>query len=255
MPTSEDCPMRPFVVPGREETIHYFRDIDSTMDAARNLAVKGCPPFTVVVAEQQKKGRGRMGRTWLSAAGGLYFTLVLRPELAPSECGRINFLVSVVLATLLRKDYHLHAGVKWPNDILVDEKKIAGLLSEAATEGNRVQYMTIGVGLNVNNDPGSAEPNAVAMKALIGRTVRRDRLLGRFLNSLETAMAQMTWAQTLAAWRDLAVTLGRQVRVVTPREIVEGTAMDVDDTGALILKTADGGIKKIIYGDCFINPP
>ena len=246
--------MSPFNIPGREDTIHYFPEIESTMDEARSMAQKGCPPFTVVVAERQKKGRGRMNRLWLSSEGGLYFTLVLRPDVSPAECGRVNFLVSVVLANLLRQDYHIDAGVKWPNDILVDGKKIAGMLSETATDRNRIQYLNIGIGLNVNNDPSPVEPNAVAMKTLLGKPVQQTGLLGRFLALLEEAMTQMTWPQTLAAWRNLTVTLGQQVRVVTTHEIVEGTAMDVDDTGALILKLADASIKKIIYGDCFINP-
>ncbi|MDX9785797.1 MAG: biotin--[acetyl-CoA-carboxylase] ligase [Desulfobacterales bacterium] len=241
-------------IPGRENAIHYFPEIESTMDEARNMAQKGCPAFTVVVAEQQRKGRGRMDRQWVSTKGGLYFTLVLRPDINPADCGRVNFLVSVVLANLLRKEYHIDAGVKWPNDILVDGKKIAGMLSEMATDGHRVQYLNIGIGLNVNNDPCRVEPNATTMKMLLGERVRRTTLLGRFLNLLEEAMVQMTWEQTLAAWRNLTVTLGRPVRVVTTREIVEGTAMNVDDTGALILKTTAGTTQKIIYGDCFINP-
>jgi len=222
------------------------------MEEARRLAREGCPSFTVVVAERQRRGRGRLARTWHSDPGGLYFTLVVRPALAPDECGRINFFASVVLAQLLR-DLGIPAGVKWPNDILVQGKKIAGMLSEMETDGDTVRHLAIGIGLNVNNDPGRVEPRATSVKRLLGKRVSRSRLLERFLDALEAALDHMRWEETLSAWRSLAVTLNRRVRVETLGETVEGTALDVDDTGALMVRLSDGSVKRIVYGDCFLG--
>lgn len=244
----------PWEFEGREERVHYFPEIDSTMTEARRLARSGCPPFTVVVAERQTLGRGRLNRTWHSVEGGLYFTLVLRPTLRPEDSGQINFTASVVLAAVLREHCGIDAGVKWPNDILVGDRKIAGMLSEQETVGTRVHYVTIGIGLNVNNDPTPVEPNAVSIKGLLGKQVLRAPLLNRFLDQLERKSEKMNWEETLSAWRKMTVTLNRQVKVVTAREAVEGIAVDVDGTGALILQLSDGSRKKIVYGDCFIRP-
>jgi BirA family transcriptional regulator, biotin operon repressor / biotin---[acetyl-CoA-carboxylase] ligase len=239
---------------GKRDNIHYFKEVDSTMDEARKLARQGCPSFTVVVAERQRRGRGRMERTWLSDEGGLYFTLVVRPALSPSQCGRLNFLASVVLAGLLR-DLGIQAGVKWPNDILVEGKKLAGMLSEMDTDGKTVRHLAIGIGLNVNNDPSPLEPRATSLKDLLGKRISRSLLLQSFLDSLEAAMARMDWQETLSSWRRLTVTLNRPVRVETSKETVEGTALDVDDTGALVVQLSDGSVRRIVYGDCFIKNP
>jgi BirA family transcriptional regulator, biotin operon repressor / biotin---[acetyl-CoA-carboxylase] ligase len=244
----------PWEFEDREERIHYFQEIDSTMTEARKMARSGCPAFTVVVAEHQTQGRGRLKRTWHSPDGGLYFTVVLRPDLRPEDSGRINFLASVVLATVLQNHCGIDAGVKWPNDILVGDRKIAGMLSEQEMDGTHVHYVNVGIGLNVNNDPTPVEPNAVSIRELLGKQVLRAPLLNRFLDELERNMEKMSWEETLDAWRKLTVTLNRPVRVVTAQETVEGIAMDVDNTGALIVQLADGALKKIVYGDCFIRP-
>jgi BirA family biotin operon repressor/biotin-[acetyl-CoA-carboxylase] ligase len=244
----------PWEFEGREERVHYFPEIDSTMTVARKMARAGCPPFTVVVAERQTLGRGRLNRSWHSADGGLYFTLVLHPTLRPEDSGQVNFLASIVLAQALQAHCGIDAGVKWPNDILVGGQKIAGMLSEQETDGARVHYVNIGIGLNVNNDPTPVEPRATSLKQLLGKPVLRAPLLSRFLDDLERGMGEMSWEETLDAWRKLAVTLNRQVRIVTTRETVEGIAMDIDNTGALILQLANGTQKRIVYGDCFICP-
>ena len=244
----------PWEFVGREERVHYFPEIDSTMTVARKMARMGCPPFTVVVAERQTLGRGRLNRTWHSPDGGLYFTLVLRPSLRPEDSGQVNFLTSIVLARVLQAHCGIEAGVKWPNDILVEDRKIAGMLSEQETDGTRVHYVNIGIGLNVNNDPTPVEPTATSLKKLLGKPVLRAPLLNRFIDELERSIEQMSWEETLDVWRKLAVTLNRQVRIVTTRETVEGMAMDIDSTGALILQLADGTQKRIVYGDCFIRP-
>jgi BirA family transcriptional regulator, biotin operon repressor / biotin---[acetyl-CoA-carboxylase] ligase len=244
----------PWEFDGREERVYYFPEIDSTMTAARTLARSGCPAFTVVVAECQTLGRGRLKRTWHSMEGGLYFTLVLRPALRPEDSGQINFLASVTLATVLREYCGIDAGVKWPNDILVGNRKIAGMLSEQETDGAQVHYVNIGIGLNVNNDPSPVEPSAVSLKELVGKPVLRAPLLNLFLDELERNLEKMSWEETLWAWRKMTVTLNRRVKIATARETVEGIAKDIDGTGALILQLADGSQKKIVYGDCFIRP-
>jgi BirA family biotin operon repressor/biotin-[acetyl-CoA-carboxylase] ligase len=237
--------------PEREARIHYFSELSSTMDTAKELARKNCPDFTVVIAGRQTSGRGRLNRQWVSDDGGLYFTMVLRPNIPVALSSRMNFLASMTMAYVLREMYQIEAAVKWPNDILVKERKLSGMLSELEAEADRVFFINIGMGLNVNNDPTGVEPGATSLKKLMGREISRIRLLSRFLDEFEDRLKNVDFENVISEWKQYAVTLQRQVRIVTQREVSEGLAVDVDENGALIVKLADGSLKKIIYGDCF----
>lgn len=241
----------PWEFAGRESSIHYFSELSSTMDMAKDLARKNCPDFTVVIAGRQTKGRGRLNRQWLSDDGGLYFTLVLRPDIPLPMSSRVNFLASLTLARVLRDMYQIEAAVKWPNDILVDDRKLSGMLSELEAEADRVFFINIGMGINVNNDPTGVEPGAISLKNMLGREISRVRLLSRFLDEFEERLKNAEFENIISEWKQYTVTLQRQVRIVTQREVTEGLAVDVDENGALIVKLADGSFKKIIYGDCF----
>jgi BirA family biotin operon repressor/biotin-[acetyl-CoA-carboxylase] ligase len=241
----------PWEFPEREAMIQYFSQVDSTMDIARDLARKGRPHFTVVIAECQTKGRGRLKRKWHSTIGGLYFSIILRPEISPVLSPRIGFAASLALVKVLRRLHGFKAMVKWPNDILVDENKVAGMLSEMEAEGDTVTFINLGMGINVNNDPEKKEPGAVSIKKITGKQVSRKTLLTEFLNEFESIVHVDELENIIARWKKCTTTIGRQVKIVTSLEISEGLATDVDENGALILKLADGSIKKIIYGDCF----
>jgi BirA family biotin operon repressor/biotin-[acetyl-CoA-carboxylase] ligase len=235
----------------KERNIHFFDEVDSTMDIARELARKECPHFTVVIAGRQKKGRGRLKRGWLSSEGGLYFTIVVRPKIPPVLSSRVNFAASMILAQTLRNMFNINAMVKWPNDVLVDGRKISGILSEMEAEIDRVSFISIGLGINVNNDPTPYEPMATSLKKILGREVSRKDLLKAFLDDFEHRLNDSNLDNVVSDWKRYAGTLNRHVKIVTAHEVYEGLAVDVDDNGALILKLADGSMKKIIYGDCF----
>ena len=241
----------PWEFPGRESSIHYFSELSSTMDMAKDLARKNCPDFTVVIAGRQTAGRGRLNRQWLSDDGGLYFTLVLRPDIPLPMSSRVNFLASLTLARVLRDLYQIEAAVKWPNDILVDDRKLSGMLSELEAEAERVFFINIGLGINVNNDPTGVEPGAISLKNMLGREISRVRLLSRFLDEFEDRLKNAEFENIISEWKQYTVTLQRRVRIVTQREVTEGLAVDVDENGALVVRLADGSIKKITYGDCF----
>lgn len=235
----------------KEHNIHYFDEVDSTMDIARELARKQCPHFTVVIAGRQKKGRGRLKRSWLSSEGGLYFTIVVRPKIPPVLSSRVNFAASMILAQTLRNLFSINAMVKWPNDILVDGKKISGILSEMEAEIDRVSFISIGIGINVNNDPTTYEPMATSLKKILGKKVPRIEVLKAFLDHFKDAVNDPDFNNVVSEWKKYTETLNRHVRIVTTHEVSEGLAVDVDDNGALMLKLEDGSVKKIIYGDCF----
>ena len=240
----------PWEFPGRENRVHYVKETASTMETARELARQGCPDFTLVLAERQTRGRGRLQRSWQSERGGLYFTLVLRPEIPPLWVFRLNFAASLALAEVLSGGFGLDAGLKWPNDVLVDEGKISGMLSEMEADADRVLHVNIGMGINVNNDPSAGVPGAVSISKLLGRPVARKQVLIDFLDRFEARIAAGL-DTVIEEWKQHTVTLGRNVRIVTVNETSEGLAVDVDDNGALVLRLADGEEKRVIYGDCF----
>jgi BirA family biotin operon repressor/biotin-[acetyl-CoA-carboxylase] ligase len=141
--------------------------------------------------------------------------------------------------------------VKWPNDILVAERKVSGMLAEMEAESDRIKFINIGLGVNVNNDPTSVEQNAISLRELLGRPISRKKLLAEFLDRFERRVDPRYLDNVLQKWKPYSNTIGRYVKIITHNEASEGTAVDVDDNGALILKMADGSLKKILYGDCF----
>jgi len=216
------------------------------------LARKNCPDLTVIIAGRQTQGRGRLKRRWLSDDGGLYFTTVLRPPIPVQSSFRVNFLASLTLARVIREMLRIDAMVKWPNDILVGDRKISGMLSELEAEADQVFFVSIGMGVNVNNDPSEAEPGASSLKKIADREVSRKDLLARFLAEFSDRMQKADFENVISEWKKYTVTLGRHVRIVTRREESSGLAVDVDENGALVLELASGEQKKIIYGDCFL---
>ncbi|GAB6908796.1 conserved hypothetical protein [Desulfosarcina cetonica] len=243
--------LTPWAFGERQAQIHYFPETTSTMNEAIELAREGCPDFSVVVAERQTEGRGRMQRTWASGDGGLYFTLVVRPAIPLQLVGLVNLAAAVDMAEVLREHYEVDACLKWPNDILVGQRKICGILSQMEAEGDQVAYMGIGVGLNVNNAPETETPVAVSLKHLLGRPVPRREILLAFLDRFEQRIRTFDPAVVIEQWKAFNVTVGQRVRVFILQETVEGLAMDVDAQGGLILKQDDGTLRTVIYGDCF----
>ncbi len=241
----------PWEFPGRESLIHYFDSLSSTMGKARELARQGAPDQSVVIAQFQEKGRGRMQRKWFSKKGGLYFTLIMRPQIPAVSGFLINFITSTALAETIREHTGLEAMVKWPNDILVGNRKISGMLSEMEAEEDMLTFVNIGIGLNVNNDPAKDEPTATSIAKELGHDIHRRTLLTAFLDRLATKLMNINLDNAVDDWKQYTITIGRQVKIVTVKETTEGKAIDVDDNGALLLELQDGTIKKVIYGDCF----
>ncbi|WP_163335875.1 biotin--[acetyl-CoA-carboxylase] ligase [Desulfopila sp. IMCC35008] len=237
--------------PGREALVHYYDSLPSTMDAARKLARKGSPDQSVVIAQSQKKGRGRMQRKWFSKQGGLYFTLILRPPIPAVSGFLVNFITSSVLAETIREETGLKAMVKWPNDILLNDRKLSGMLSEMEAEEEMVTFVNIGIGLNVNNDPAQDEPTATSIARELGHPIHRRSLLINFLDRLAAKLANDNLESAVQQWKQYTMTIGRQVKIVTTKGTTEGKAVDIDESGALLLELQDGTVEKVIYGDCF----
>jgi len=221
------------------------------MDEARTLAKSQAPHMSVVAARRQTKGRGRLARTWESSDGGLYFTLITRPLLPVSRAHLVLFTASFALCTVLREKFGVNASVKWPNDLLVEGKKISGILSELSAEENKVSFLNIGIGVNVNNDPTGVFPESTSLMLLLGRGIDTMEVLKAFLDEFERGFARIEDGSVMARWKALSLTPGREVRIETSGRTVAGTALDVDEDGALILRLSDGSVERVIHGDCF----
>jgi BirA family biotin operon repressor/biotin-[acetyl-CoA-carboxylase] ligase len=233
---------------GRE--LRCFQEVESTNDVARSLA-ESCPDGTVVLAEVQTKGRGRLARSWASPPGGIWMSVVLKPALPLSQAYRVNMAVSLAVTRALSRQYQLEGKIKWPNDILVRGRKISGILMEVRAELDRLEYVIAGVGLNVNIDPNRfpREWNVTSVSEELGGEVSRTELVQEILCGMEEAYLHLRSEEILEEWRAASATKGRYVRVRSPDGVLEGKAESLGEDGSLYLRT-EKGLQRILAGDC-----
>ena len=237
--------------------VHHFDEVASTNDLAKELAAQGAPEGTLVVAEAQTGGRGRLGRQWDSPPGtGLYVSLLLRPPLPPTEMPQITLTTAVAVARALKRVTGVAPGIKWPNDLLLDDRKLGGILTEMETESEQIRYLVVGLGLNVGNP---AFPEELAARPLLwpwawGGPTKNSRLeilkawLEEFEDLYERFLAR-EFGGILEEWRSLAVTLGRRVTVRQGPRAIHGLAVDVAPDGALLLETDSGEVVRVTSGE------
>jgi BirA family biotin operon repressor/biotin-[acetyl-CoA-carboxylase] ligase len=240
----------PYEFPDLEQEIHYFPEIGSTMDAARELAKKGAKEGTIVIAEAQTRGRGRLSREWLSPEGGIYFTLILRPRISPAYAPRINLMVAVAVAATIRKLLGLKAELKWPNDVLIEGRKVCGILAEIDAETDVINFVNVGIGINANTSIPQFEKTATSLKDVLGREISRKDFLRALLVEIERWRPLLMKVDLLEEWKKLSATLKKDVRIMSLGEEVLGQAIAIDATGALILKGKDGSLRTVLVGDC-----
>jgi BirA family biotin operon repressor/biotin-[acetyl-CoA-carboxylase] ligase len=233
--------------------IYYFESISSTMEAATELGTKRAPEGTIVVAEAQTKGKGRLGRIWFSPKyKGIYFSLVLRPDIMPNQAPVLTLLSAVAVCEAIKEVSGEQAQIKWPNDIYLNNKKIGGILTELAAECDQVRFMVVGIGLNVNNDKKSLISGATSLREEKGEPINRLQLLQELLRRLEAnylLFCKKDAAPILEKWRQYSLTLGKRVKVYAHKEHLEGQAQDVDADGGLLLRIDSGITKKVMAGD------
>jgi BirA family biotin operon repressor/biotin-[acetyl-CoA-carboxylase] ligase len=230
---------------------YYLKRCSSSQDVAEALALEGAPEGTVVVCEEMWRGRGRMQRKWFAGRGGLWFTVLLRPAELKS-LPVLSLVAGLSVAKALKSVFLVDAEVKWPNDVLIDEKKVCGILSEARADGDKINYLLLGIGVNVNNElPEELRRSAVALKEVLGFEVPRVSLLKEILLNIDAYYCLINSGEVgrvIREWREWSSTLGRVVRVCVMNRVIEGVAIDVNEDGALLLKTSRG-VEKVMVGD------
>ena len=232
------------------EKVVYKFEVSSTMDVAKELAERG--DKAVVIAEKQTAGRGRLSRAWKSDLGGLWITLILIDRRPLKSALVFPFLSALAVANALTETYNLSPTLKWPNDVLVFEKKVAGILLEVKGEADLMDYALIGIGVNLNNKVSQEpfEQRAISVSECLGKKVDRFAFLSSLLQNFEALYFNFSMQEILREWKSLSSTLGRPVKVRTLNESFEGVALDLDDDGALLVQT-EAGIRKVYSGDCF----
>lgn len=258
--------LRPEEVVTRLETkwlghsINYDESVTSTNEVAKKLANAGCENGLVCIAEEQVGGKGRLARGWFSPyARGIWFSVVLKPPFMPSEASKCTLLAAVAVVRAINEYTGVKAGIKWPNDILIDGKKMVGILTEMNAEFGHINYIVIGTGININipkeNLSDDLKDIVASLADVTVKKINRAELLALILKNMEEfyelALAE-GFGPILDEWRWWSTTLGKEVKVVAPNETYIGKALDIDEEGLLIVDR--GGEKvKVIAGDVSIR--
>lgn len=243
-----------------QSRIEYYSELESTNNEAKRLAAAGCPEGTLILAEAQGAGRGRLSRGWFSPfAKGIWLSVVLRPPFSPQEAPKCTMMAAIAVNRAIRRVAKVDSGIKWPNDILCGGKKLVGILTEMSAEMDAINYVVIGMGMNVNiaetDFPAELINIATSLSLLAGRPISRLELLLAVLEELEQVYHTVVnegFKNILQDWRSQSVTLGQTVDVIGINHRFSGVAVDIDEEGALLVRT-DSGIERVIAGDISIR--
>jgi BirA family biotin operon repressor/biotin-[acetyl-CoA-carboxylase] ligase len=237
--------------------IQVFEQTTSTNDVMEKLARDGVKEGVVIFAESQTKGRGRLGRKWISPeCKGLWFSVLLRPDLRPQETTQLTVASATALRRAIFSETNLKAEIKWPNDLLIGGKKVAGILTELSAELDRVRHVILGVGVDVNlgagEFPSELRKSATSLKIESGRTIERAELAAAILRELDGDYSRICagkFTEVADEWEENCSTIGKDVTVQIGGRKIRGNAESLDDDGALLVRTEHGHLERITGGD------
>ena len=242
------------------QEIVCFTETDSTNVRARKLGENGAAHGTLVVAEQQTAGRGRRGRGWESPAGSsIYMSLLLRPEFLPNKAPMLTIVMAYSVATALREQTGLDFRIKWPNDIVLNGKKVVGILTEMSTEIEYINHVVIGVGINVNTEafPEEICATATSIRRESGKTWRRAELIAAILRQFEVQYERFVKEDDLAYLREaydaILVNCNREVRILGEKDGYRAVALGIDDQGELLVRKEDGTVTSVYAGEVSVR--
>ncbi len=235
----------------------HFDEVSSTQDVAAELAIGGAAEGTLVIAEMQTKGRGRKGRSWTSlSSGGIYFSLILRPKLMPSEVIQIPLIAGVALTKAIGENTQVQPKIKWPNDLFIGTRKVGGILTEMSAEIDGVNYVVLGIGLNVNMSASLLDKYisnvATSLIDECSAYTSRAKLVQSFLYEFEqiyTKYLVSGFGSVRDEWKAFNNTIGSWVKISDGAKDIEGEAIDIDNEGFLLVRKENGDISRIISGD------
>ena len=232
--------------------IHY-EQIESTNGKAKEEAGKGAEEGTIILAEEQTTGKGRIGREFCSPKGGIWLSAILRPDLKAVLATRATYIVSLAIAKTIDKLTPLEPQIKWPNDILIEGKKVSGILTEMGAEIDQINYLIVGIGINANFTkaelPTELRDKATTLYHELDTEIDRVKFVQELLRFIEVIYAKIAdFEAILTEWKDYAYTLGQKVLITGTKDKIEGRAVDIANDGALIIRV-DGNLKRVYSGD------
>lgn len=249
---SAECPWR--------DTLHWYTSIDSTNNEAKRLARAGAPHGTVLIAEHQTAGRGRLGRSFSSASGmGVYLSVILRPDCPAPALMHLTCSVAVAVCDAIEQVSGLRPGIKWTNDLVFEKKKLGGILTELSPGSSTVDYAVVGVGINCLQQTKDFSPElqsiATSLSAVTGQPIDPCRLAAAMITALEHMdRSLLTEKEALMeAYKRDCITLGKEVVVIQSGQSCAGTAMDLDDNGGLIVCFSDGSVRTVTSGEVSVR--
>ena len=238
----------------------YYDEIDSTNNRAKEAGDNKAPQGTLFVADMQVAGKGRRGRVWQSPAGSsIYMTILLYPEISPLKAPQLTLVMAIAVAEGIKEVTGLDTKIKWPNDIVVNGRKICGILTEMSTEIDYINHVVIGAGINVNQDdfPEDIRKTASSLKMELGKQVKRSELIAAIMKSFEKDYEIFVKTEDLSGLQELynsmLVNLDRDVKVLEPGNEYEAHALGINKTGELIVRTAEGEEKEIYAGEVSVR--
>lgn len=245
------------------QTIHYFKETGSTNIDAKRFAEEGAPHGTTVVADMQAEGRGRRGKTWQSPAGSaIYMTILLKPDFAPDKASMLTLVMALSVADAIAEVTGLPAGIKWPNDIVVNKKKVCGILTEMNVELDFIQYVVIGVGINVNNScpeefAEEIRQMATSLKIESGMQITRAALLVQVLlhfeKNYDTFVRTLDLSGMMEAYDARLLNLNQEVKVLDPKGEYTGIARGITPTGELLVEKESGEMILVYAGEVSVR--
>ena len=234
----------------------YFTSVPSTMDAARKAARDGAIEGTVVIAEEQTRGKGRLRRAWINPRGVAAVSIILRPTM--SQLTRLTMVASLATSRCVERATGLKTAIKWPNDILIGGRKVSGILSESAIRKGSVDWAIVGIGINVNFDPAAypeIADTATSLSSELGTEVSQLEVLLHLFQEMEALYLGMRRGDPVhLEWASRLETLGNTVRVKSGSHVEEGYAESVGSDGSLLLRRPDGSLAQILAGDVTLRP-
>lgn len=252
----EDCMSTEWV----GKSCRFLEQLDSTNLEAQRSAENGAVHGAVVIADMQTAGRGRRGRSWQSPAGSnLYFSLLLRPQATPESVSAVTLVMALAVTEAIRETCGAAALIKWPNDIVIDGKKVCGILTELRTEKGRIQDIVIGVGINVGQTEFASELAFGASSLLLacGREISREELLALTLKGFELYyerfLETLDMSGLMEQYNALLVNCGREVRVLDPQEEFTGISAGINERGELLVERQDGRLETVYAGEVSVR--
>ena len=250
--------------------IYYYSEVDSTQSIAVSLAKRKSRDThgTLIIAELQKNGHGRGDRQWISPSGGIWLSLILKPRMLVEQSTLLPLATAVAVAETINTKTKLNSKLKWPNDVLIDGKKVSGILLDIDTEGEKVDYVVVGIGINVNVDSSKitskiVNPDELAITSLkeelSGSTICRTEFIQLLLEKLNYYFIHLEDKGSegrktiLSKYKDLSDTIGKKVTVKEQHEAIEGTAVDIDHDGSLVVRKSNNELYRVVSADLFVR--